>query len=77
MRGIKFGLSDTSIQDSTDRVILPVMDGLAMAAFSTPGGTGKNYSEQGWRTERAWYGNAKRVLKIVQLNSRLYRYRPD
>lgn len=45
MRGIKFGLSDTSIQDSTDRVILPVMDGLAMAAFSTPGGTGKNYSQ--------------------------------
>ncbi|EIV2297444.1 hypothetical protein ACM64K_08040 [Klebsiella pneumoniae] len=45
MRGIKFGLSDTSIQDSTDRVIFPVMDGLAMAAFSTPGGTGKNYSQ--------------------------------
>ncbi len=41
MRGIKFGLSDTSIQDSTDRVILPVMDGLAMAAFSTPGRTRK------------------------------------
>ncbi|HIG8653078.1 TPA: hypothetical protein ACYENG_004772 [Klebsiella pneumoniae] len=45
MRGIQFGLSDTSIQDSTDRVILPVMDGLAMAAFSTPGGTGKNYAQ--------------------------------
>ncbi|MDW7154534.1 hypothetical protein [Klebsiella pneumoniae] len=44
MLGIKLGVKDTSLQSKTDRVILPVMDGLVMAAFSTADGAGKNYA---------------------------------
>lgn len=44
MRGVKLGVKDTSLQSKTDRVILPVMDGLVMATFSTADGAGKNYA---------------------------------
>ncbi|EKZ5723770.1 hypothetical protein WEV11_002515 [Klebsiella pneumoniae] len=44
MLGIKLGVKDISLQGKTDRVILPVMDGLVMAIFSTAAGAGKNYA---------------------------------
>lgn len=44
MIGTRITINDTSIQDKTDRIILPVMDGLEMALFLSAGGDGKNYA---------------------------------
>lgn len=45
--GTRFAVSDTSIQDSVDRVYPPVLSGLAQALFFTAGGDGKNYAPTG------------------------------
>lgn len=47
MLGTRISVTDTSIQDRTDMIILPVNSGLAQALFFTAGGDGKNYAKDG------------------------------
>lgn len=47
MIGTRITINDTTIQDKTDRIILPVMDGLEQALFLSAGGDGKNYAPDG------------------------------